>query len=172
MSLSVCQAEDHSKRVIGSRRSRAIPLARQEWCERGELNPHPLRDWILSPARLPVPPLSQKSDSGAPTRAFPNSPHRKPCGKSLRGNSRQIADQAGNLAKPPNDVNHTSPRNRLSGLIGGELSHTDPQNPVTQPCSCPEGSRSRLPGAIGPAASRPARRHRRPATSSWDTRSD
>ena len=27
-------------------------------CERQELNLHPLRDWILSPARLPVPPLS------------------------------------------------------------------------------------------------------------------
>ena len=28
------------------------------WCERGELNPHGLPLWILSPARLPVPPLS------------------------------------------------------------------------------------------------------------------
>ena len=28
------------------------------WCERGDLNPYPLRDWILSPARLPIPPLS------------------------------------------------------------------------------------------------------------------
>ena len=36
-----------------------LPLI--EWCERGELNPHPLRDWILSPARLPIPPLSQLS---------------------------------------------------------------------------------------------------------------
>jgi hypothetical protein len=26
------------------------------------LNPHPLRDWILSPARLPIPPLSQLPD--------------------------------------------------------------------------------------------------------------
>jgi hypothetical protein len=31
----------------------------ETWCERGELNPYPLRDWILSPARLPIPPLSQ-----------------------------------------------------------------------------------------------------------------
>ncbi len=23
------------------------------WCERGDSNPYPLRDWILSPARLP-----------------------------------------------------------------------------------------------------------------------
>ena len=30
------------------------------WCERGDLNPHPIWDWILSPARLPVPPPSQK----------------------------------------------------------------------------------------------------------------
>jgi integrase len=29
------------------------------WCERGDSNPHPLRDQILSLARLPVPPLSQ-----------------------------------------------------------------------------------------------------------------
>ncbi len=28
-------------------------------CERQDLNLHPLRDWILSPARLPIPPLSQ-----------------------------------------------------------------------------------------------------------------
>ena len=28
------------------------------WCERGELNPHGLPHWILSPARLPVPPRS------------------------------------------------------------------------------------------------------------------
>ena len=31
----------------------------QAWCERGDSNPHPLRDQILSLARLPVPPLSQ-----------------------------------------------------------------------------------------------------------------
>ena len=29
------------------------------WCERGESNPHELPHWILNPARLPVPPLSQ-----------------------------------------------------------------------------------------------------------------
>src|SRR5207249_2659643 len=39
------------------------------WCERGELNPHPLRDWILSPARLPVPPLSHTEDLSNPTQA-------------------------------------------------------------------------------------------------------
>ena len=27
-------------------------------CERGELNPYGIAHWILSPARLPVPPLS------------------------------------------------------------------------------------------------------------------
>src|SRR5262245_4487310 len=31
----------------------------QIWCERGELNPHGFPLWILSPARLPIPPLSQ-----------------------------------------------------------------------------------------------------------------
>ena len=27
-------------------------------CERQDSNLHPLRDWILNPARLPIPPLS------------------------------------------------------------------------------------------------------------------
>ncbi len=31
------------------------------WCERGDSNPHPLRDQILSLARLPIPPLSHDS---------------------------------------------------------------------------------------------------------------
>src|SRR6476619_847453 len=31
-------------------------------CERGESNPYALRHWILSPARLPVPPLSRGED--------------------------------------------------------------------------------------------------------------
>jgi hypothetical protein len=31
-------------------------------CERRELNPHPLRDRILSPARLPVPPRSRAAE--------------------------------------------------------------------------------------------------------------
>ena len=30
-----------------------------KWCERGESNPHTLGYWILNPARLPIPPLSQ-----------------------------------------------------------------------------------------------------------------
>ena len=29
-------------------------------CESGDLNPDPFRDWILSPARLPIPPPSQR----------------------------------------------------------------------------------------------------------------
>ena len=29
-------------------------------CERGDLNPHGFPHWILSPARLPIPPLSQR----------------------------------------------------------------------------------------------------------------
>src|SRR5688572_15250219 len=39
-------------------------------CERGDLNPHPLRDTVLSRARLPIPPLSRNSnkyDNGKPT---------------------------------------------------------------------------------------------------------
>src|SRR5690348_11344339 len=35
--------------------------AKISWCERGESNPHPLRDQILSLARLPIPPLSHTS---------------------------------------------------------------------------------------------------------------
>ncbi len=31
----------------------------EAWCERGDSNPHPLRDQILSLARLPIPPLSR-----------------------------------------------------------------------------------------------------------------
>jgi hypothetical protein len=34
-------------------------IDRKGWCERGDSNPHPLRDQILSLARLPVPPLSR-----------------------------------------------------------------------------------------------------------------
>jgi hypothetical protein len=33
-------------------------IRHKSWCERGDSNPHPLRDQILSLARLPVPPLS------------------------------------------------------------------------------------------------------------------
>jgi hypothetical protein len=33
-------------------------IEKQGWCERGDSNPHPLRDQILSLARLPIPPLS------------------------------------------------------------------------------------------------------------------
>ena len=31
-------------------------------CERGDSNPHGFPHWILSPARLPIPPLPQKED--------------------------------------------------------------------------------------------------------------
>ena len=53
-------------------------IDRKGWCERGDSNPHPLRDQILSLARLPVPPLSQLSyrslivqPSGQPHGAVP-----------------------------------------------------------------------------------------------------
>lgn len=42
-----------------------------EDCERGDSNPHPLRDWILSPARLPVPPLSRFVFQAIACVAFP-----------------------------------------------------------------------------------------------------
>jgi hypothetical protein len=41
--------------------SRPQVIDSKGWCERGESNPHPLRDQILSLARLPVPPLSPSS---------------------------------------------------------------------------------------------------------------
>jgi hypothetical protein len=34
-------------------------IEEKAWCERGDSNPHPLRDQILSLARLPIPPLSR-----------------------------------------------------------------------------------------------------------------
>ena len=37
--------------------SRLTPASRPRKCERGDSNPHRVRDWILSPARLPIPPL-------------------------------------------------------------------------------------------------------------------
>jgi hypothetical protein len=37
----------------------AVSPSAKRRCERQDLNLHPLRDWILSPARLPIPPLSQ-----------------------------------------------------------------------------------------------------------------
>jgi hypothetical protein len=36
-----------------------VPCSLGSWCERGDSNPHPLRDQILSLARLPIPPLSR-----------------------------------------------------------------------------------------------------------------
>ena len=41
--------------------SRPQVIDTKGWCERGDSNPHPLRDQILSLARLPVPPLSHPS---------------------------------------------------------------------------------------------------------------
>src|SRR6266699_1526404 len=37
----------------------AAPRGMKDWCERRDSNPHGLPHRILSPARLPVPPLSQ-----------------------------------------------------------------------------------------------------------------
>ena len=41
------------------RKPTARGSAQRLQCESGDSNPDPLRDWILSPARLPIPPLSQ-----------------------------------------------------------------------------------------------------------------
>ncbi len=40
-------------------RFRRKAIEKKGWCERGDSNPHPLRDQILSLARLPIPPLSR-----------------------------------------------------------------------------------------------------------------
>ena len=42
------------------------------WCERGDSNSHGLPHWILSPARLPIPPLSRagRSDADIISAAF------------------------------------------------------------------------------------------------------
>src|SRR5205807_4001886 len=41
--------------------ARGCDRGRDCWCERGELNPQgPWAHWILSPARLPIPPLSRR----------------------------------------------------------------------------------------------------------------
>ncbi len=65
--------------------ARALPRALQGWCERGESNPHPLRDWILSPARLPIPPLSQLCVLKVPARAFPCGARAEQGGKNQMG---------------------------------------------------------------------------------------
>ena len=33
----------------------------EDWCERGDSNPHALRHWNLNPGRLPIPPLSRSA---------------------------------------------------------------------------------------------------------------
>ena len=57
------------------------------WCERGELNPHGLPLWILSPARLPIPPLSHDRSIAIPAA------------KHVEGGSGQVRITQG--AKPP-----------------------------------------------------------------------
>ena len=39
------------------RRSQTKLPRSEDWCKRRDLNPHVFRHWILSPARLPIPPL-------------------------------------------------------------------------------------------------------------------
>lgn len=39
------------------RRSQTKLPCSEDWCKRRDLNPHVFRHWILSPARLPIPPL-------------------------------------------------------------------------------------------------------------------
>src|SRR6185503_4124509 len=75
-----------------SRTSTFIGVSRSIWCERGELNPHELPHGILSPARLPIPPLSRwlscwqppfYQRSGCPSRTLPLSGGRGRPGGSL-----------------------------------------------------------------------------------------
>jgi integrase len=54
------QAQPERKcRERESTQSKRQIIDKKAWCERGDSNPHPLRDQILSLARLPIPPLSQ-----------------------------------------------------------------------------------------------------------------
>ena len=46
------------REMVGATFDIASEAAGGSWCERGDSNPHPLRDQILSLARLPIPPLS------------------------------------------------------------------------------------------------------------------
>src|SRR5258706_14993094 len=39
--------------------------AGEPWCEGGGSNPHEVPHWILNPARLPIPPLSQRCERRA-----------------------------------------------------------------------------------------------------------
>src|SRR5262245_19318276 len=72
------------------------------WCERGELNPHGLPLWILSPARLPIPPLSQSE-----------------C-KAIRGRSSLFAE-AVQMTAPCGEV-RTRPLHRSSGTLRPRIS--------------------------------------------------
>src|SRR6185436_7374811 len=55
-------------------------------CERGDSNPHGLLHWILSPARLPIPPLPRRFQNTNPCafRKRENSVARLPIKKSPR----------------------------------------------------------------------------------------
>ena len=61
--------------------ARALPRAARVqqvgWCERGELNPHGLPLWILSPARLPIPPLSHNGSIAIPAAKHIEGDHAK-----------------------------------------------------------------------------------------------
>src|SRR6267378_7621094 len=68
------------------------------WCERGELNPHELPHGILSPARLPIPPLSRwQPDSSSEVIVVqehcPFRPGRRPWG-SIWGGSGPLPRRA------------------------------------------------------------------------------
>jgi hypothetical protein len=76
--------------------------SREEQCERQELNLHGFPHWILSPARLPIPPLSQVSYATivcgkfAPTSSVGFAPH----GKMASLCSRSKGDSTRSRARP------------------------------------------------------------------------
>src|SRR5690606_5805044 len=62
------------------------------WCERGDSNSHGLPHWILSPARLPIPPLSPKRQPGLIINGPVKGPGRK---KSLQEDPEGLDESAG-----------------------------------------------------------------------------
>src|SRR3989304_7985074 len=92
-------------------------LSNTQWCERGELNPHGVPHWILSPARLPVPPLSPITRRE--TSSFPSDGRFASCLPSARSPQKQAKpDFLGftlylNLTNSNTSVNAIYPKNAI-----------------------------------------------------------
>ena len=56
----------HAPRIQGARWRETTA----NWCERGDSNSHGLPHWHLKPARLPIPPLSQRTPPRKPVAVY------------------------------------------------------------------------------------------------------